>query len=397
MINRIEVGRKIAAQFQSPIVLFTGGTGSRPLAMELAKHTSNISYLIHTADDGGSTGAIRDLFKNIPGIGDFRSRLIDLSDSETGGHKELLALMKHRLPKEYSLETAEKELETLIDGTHSLITAVKHSGSNLVDCWLDAFNSALRSFDSSRTLAAKKFDPRGASVGNLFLTGLYLLNDSLPEAISFYCELLSVKGEIIPATLENVTLAGRMNDGQTIKGQHTITAAANGPVRDLWHIDFRSRQKVEPQIFEGARKAIEEANLLVYSIGSLWTSIFSTLHIKGMAEAIRKSSAQKVFLIPSYEDAETRGMKASDMVDELLRVLRLNGGEADDSSYLTAVVGNTLFPPESVLRFVNFNGEIISREHPLIEVCGEELLSGDQKTFDPQTLAYILFSFLGSK
>jgi len=70
----------------SPMTFITGGTGSRPLAIELARHNHNVSYVIHTADSGKSTRQVRLFFGNVPAMGDLRSRLIDLADPGAPGH-----------------------------------------------------------------------------------------------------------------------------------------------------------------------------------------------------------------------------------------------------------------------------------------------------------------------
>lgn len=402
--NRISQGRSLARSLsQNPqkgpnIAFFTGGTGSRFLAMKMAQYSYNTSHIINVADSGGSTRQLRLLF-NMPAIGDFRSRLVDLSDRSSPGHKEITEFMMHRIGKE-----GKTEYKKLLSGEHELIKSIEESHAEKSRMWLNIIKRSLLEFEVNRTTFEQKkgmeFNFTGASLGNIFLTGTYFLyGNDLPTAIDFYEMIANVRGRVIPATTDNVHLAATMADGSTLVAQHLISHAKNGPVHDLWYVDSETETEAEvsrinPIMFEGVRSAIREAKLLVYSMSSLFTSLLSTLQIKEIAKLIRESNVPKVFLVNGYQDEETVGMSASDMVNQLLEILKINDGNTNDNRYLTAVIGNTLCQSGAGLDFTNFDDSRIRREHPGIETYGTELLSEDPKKFDSEKLAMILLSYL---
>ncbi|MFA5098465.1 MAG: 2-phospho-L-lactate transferase CofD family protein, partial [Candidatus Margulisiibacteriota bacterium] len=221
-----------------PMTFVTGGTGSRPLAIELAKNTRNVSYVIHTADSGKSTRQIRLFFGNIPAIGDLRSRLIDLADPGSPGHAQITALLYHRLTND-SISDARAELRSIVEGTDDAGFIRDIMASDAPRPFNNIFLTHIRGF--CRRVEAmqaphRMFDYRCASIGNLFLTGAYYAYEQdLETAIALYKLLAGVKEDVIPATLENVHLAALMADGNTIAGQHNITSYKSGPVRELWH------------------------------------------------------------------------------------------------------------------------------------------------------------------
>jgi len=194
-----------------------------------------------------------------------------------------------------------------------------------------------------------------------------------------------------------------MADGDQLIGQHLITKSDHGPVERLWYVaqERADATIIHPQADDRALVAIADADLIAYSIGSFWTSIVSTLQINGYAAAIRAAQAPKVLLTNAYEDKETVGMTVGDMVNTTLQILRENDSQraGNDNAYLDAVISNTLRPSPSTRRFVKFDRARIVREHPQVEVYGEKLLGPklpgtEHRYYDPQKMAFALFSFL---
>jgi len=384
------------------IAFITGGSGSRFLAMELRKHTHNASYIINTSDSGGSTRQTRLVF-DMPAIGDFRSRLIDLADRELPGYSEATRLLGYRLPKSNTPAELESELRSLINGSHELLAGMLASNGE-VHAYALIIMKALERFQSERGTyehsVGRKFDLRNASIGNLFLTGLYLEYDrDLEVPIFLYKQLAGVKGNVIPATLDNIHIAARMADGPSILGQHRITASTNGPVEEVLFVSGENQgaEKVSPTVNPVAIEALGEANLIVFSMGSFYTSIISTLLIPGMAKAIRKSSAPKVFIANSVQDEETVGMSVGDMANELVRVLAQNDSlPAKTTSYLTHVIANCHKEdhPLVTTKYGNQYGIVSSDSSGLdrdVKVIRRNLLSqGSQRKYDPELLTKIL-------
>lgn len=146
-------------RFGPKIVVIGGGTGSFTLLSQLKNYVRDITALVNMADDGGSTGQLRDEYGVLP-PGDIRQCLVALSEN----------------PK------------------------VR-----------DLFN--YRFEDSSL---------KGHAFGNLFLTALEKMTGSFAEAVELAGNVLNISGKVHPITLTNVTLCAEGSDGQPVKGEYTI-------------------------------------------------------------------------------------------------------------------------------------------------------------------------------
>lgn len=131
-------------------------------------------------------------------------------------------------------------------------------------------------------------DVQGHSLGNLVLAALIEINDgSLPLAIKEMGRMLKTKGKVIPSSLDTISLYAKYKDGSIEKGE------ANIPFK-LMHIDKIFYDHDVPANNE-AVNAILKADLIIYGIGSLYTSIMPNLIIKDINEALNKSKAKKVY------------------------------------------------------------------------------------------------------
>jgi len=331
------------------IVFITGGSGARFLARRIAPYSTGTTHLINVSDSGGSTRQLRLLF-DMPAIGDLRSRLIDLADRDAPGYEQTSDLLYHRLAKDATPQELERELDSIIDESHPLVREIYNVSGDHKDFsnFANLITTHIRDFNSARfELEPEKgpFDLRQASVGNLFLTGAYLhYRKKLETAIYLYKMLARVQGDVVPATLENIHLAARLANDETIVGQHLITnKTSRSPIRELFYLDREDLVRgkvVSPRINPRAKAALKEAEMIVFSMGSFYTSILSTLHIMGMAEAIRESQAVKIFIANPVEDVETRGMTTEDMAHGILATLRTHDPKPSRESvdYLNVII-----------------------------------------------------------
>ncbi|MGH7764544.1 MAG: gluconeogenesis factor YvcK family protein [Candidatus Dormibacteraceae bacterium] len=148
------------------IVAIGGGTGLSSLLRGLKIYTSNLSAIVTVADDGGSSGRLRDEYRILP-PGDFRQCLIALADAEP----LMKQLFDHRF-KEGSLD--------------------------------------------------------GHSFGNLFIMAMADVTGNFEHALRESGKILAVKGTIIPSTLQDVTLVASIN-GRTVEGESKIPQQ-NAPI-----------------------------------------------------------------------------------------------------------------------------------------------------------------------
>jgi len=143
------------------IVTLGGGTGLAVLLTGLKEYTSNISAIVTVADDGGSSGRIRQEFDILP-PGDIRNCLVALADAP--------ALMRDLF--QFRFETSS--------------------------------------------------DLKGHSFGNLFITVMTRLTGDFEKAIKETSKVLALRGQVIPSTLNNVVLVAQYKDGSTMVGEEQI-------------------------------------------------------------------------------------------------------------------------------------------------------------------------------
>ncbi|MGM9991268.1 MAG: uridine diphosphate-N-acetylglucosamine-binding protein YvcK [Candidatus Bruticola sp.] len=130
----------------------------------------------------------------------------------------------------------------------------------------------------------------GHSFGNLFLAALTDMYDNdFEEALRKGSQILNIRGRVLPATLTSTTLCAKMRDGRIIKGESEIPKA-NGQIIDAF---LEPRNCTPP---DEVLKAIAEADCIVLGPGSLYTSVIPPLLINGIADAVKKAKAPKIYV-----------------------------------------------------------------------------------------------------
>ena len=235
------------------IAVLGGGTGLSTMLRGLKEHTSNITAVVTVADDGGSSGRLREEL-GIPAVGDIRNCIAALADSEP-----LMAqLLQYRFPGE--------------GGEASL---------------------------------------SGHTIGNLLLAAMNSVQgDDFEEAVRQMNRVLAVRGQVVPATASPVVLNARLHDGTLINGQAEIAKATK--IDRVW---------LTPDgvaACDDARRAIEEADMIVIGPGSLYTSILPSLLLPEIADALRASQALRIFICNvATQKGETIGY---DLVDHVTAI-----------------------------------------------------------------------------
>ena len=157
-------------------------------------------------------------------------------------------------------------------------------------------------------------DLNGHPVGNLLLTSLMNMTGSLKESIEALSKLLKVKGTVLPLTEDLVTLIGKMEDHTIVEGQHFIT---DSPKRII-DIDY----KQEISISKDVRDAIRDADYILFSMGSLYTSIIPNIISKEIQNEIDKSKAKLLYICNIMtQPGETEKYTVSNHIKELNRFL----------------------------------------------------------------------------
>ncbi|MBT3337164.1 MAG: YvcK family protein [Anaerolineae bacterium] len=215
------------------IVVIGGGHGLSTLLRGLKAYTHNLTAVVTVADDGGSSGKLRETMGILP-PGDIRNCLAALSNDE--------ALMTQ-------------------------LFQYRFSGSDGLG---------------------------GHSFGNLFISALSNITGSFEEAIAESGRVLSVHGRVLPSTLHDVKLVADMSLPHSayevrVEGESRIPAFA-GRIRRVW-LEPDNAPAFPPVI-----RALLAADVIVIGPGSLYTSILPNLLVADLVSAVRASRALKLFV-----------------------------------------------------------------------------------------------------
>lgn len=159
-----------------------------------------------------------------------------------------------------------------------------------------------------------KSDLDGHTVGNLLLTASSEITGNLSDGIEALSKVFNLKGKVVPLTEDNVILMGEMDDGSIVEGEHRITASR----RQIKRVFY----KEEPVPTKEAIRAIEDAELIILSMGSLFTSIIPNLICDEIRNAIDRSHGKIMYVCNMVtQPGETEKFKVSDHVELLNQYL----------------------------------------------------------------------------
>ena len=270
------------------IVTIGGGTGSFNILNALVKHPVHLTAVVSMADDGGSSGMLRDQYGVLP-PGDVRRALVALSESS--------------------------------------------------DVMRNLFNYRF-----------KNGSLRDHAFGNIFLSALEKVTGDFGSALREASNILNIRGEVAPVTLDDVRLSARLADGKIIRGETNIDIPRElrrSPIQEVW---LEPEAAINPSL----RRILKNADLIVIGPGDLYTSIIPNLLVKGVREEIKKSKAKKVFICNLMtKRGETDGFTG----DDFLKVIESYLGK----DILDFAMFNTKRPSERLLKKYHREGaELVS-------------------------------------
>ncbi|MDP2326773.1 MAG: YvcK family protein, partial [Dehalococcoidia bacterium] len=173
----------------------------------------------------------------------------------------------------------------------------------------------------------------GHSFGNLFITAMAEVTGSMETGIAETSRVLAVRGQIVPASMDDVALVARFPDGQMVRGESHIPDRGEPPA-EVW---------LEPRDVSAHPRAVAallDADLIVVGPGSLYTSVLPNLLVRGISKAIADSRAYKVYVSNvATQHGETDGYTAADHYATILRHLRAE-------RLVDAVLANSNLPAE---------------------------------------------------
>lgn len=306
------------------IVAIGGGTGLSTLLRGLKAYVhaeggwsiANLAAIVTVTDEGGSSGVLRKEFGMLP-PGDIRNCIVALAEEE----QLLSQLFKYR-------------------------------------------------FDTDSAL-------KGHSLGNLLLTALTEITGGFDNAVLAAQEVLAIRGEIIPSTLDDVRIRATLADGTVIEGEVAISGSQIGEKpRTLPHHARIVRLDIDPAEAEPPSRALDAiaaADMIIIGPGSLYTSVIPNLAIRRIASAIREAKALRVYIANVMtQPGETDGYSAQDHLKSIIEhaglvvdVMVINGRRPSESILSTYAEQNQ-FPVKFDIHAVRelgvtpFFGDIIA-------------------------------------
>lgn len=283
------------------IVAVGGGTGLSMLLSGAKNITNNLTAIVSVGDDGGSSGRLREEMGILP-PGDIRHCITALADDEDLVNK----LFKYRFTNGEGLE--------------------------------------------------------GHSFGNLFLTALYDITGDMVSAVRASSRVLSIRGRVLPATLDDMKLVAEMEDGRIIHGESTIPEA-HGKIKRLF--TEPANCKALPDVIQ----AIRDAELIILGPGSLYTSVIPNLLVKEISEEIIKSKAMKIYVCNIMtQPGETDNYTVSDHLKALIQ-------HAGSNKIVDAVLVNDYLPDNLAGKYQEAGSYPVKLDVPEVKKLGIKIFA----------------------
>lgn len=239
------------------IVCLGGGIGSVNLIKGLKEYTKDITVVVSLADEGGSSGRLRKLYK-MPPPGDLISCMSALLDDS---HEHIAKLLTYRFPGD-------------------------RYGS------LDSLG--------------------GHKVGNLIMASLFKTNGDFMKCIWEFQKLFNISGTYLPATTKNVTISAETVEGRIIVGEETIDLGKYSGKRVLHKVMLHPKNADSPK---EVIQAILNADYIIAGPGDLYTTLLPVLIVPGISKALQETKAKKAFIVNvANKPFETKGYTLEDYI-----------------------------------------------------------------------------------
>lgn len=231
-------------------------------------------------------------------------------------------------------------------------------------------------------------DLNGHSLGNLILTSLYKETGSLKKSIEYMSTLLKVEHTVLPLSEDYLTLMGETEEGEIIEGEEEITLAR----KQYKRIFYKEQPHIFPEVFD----KIKKADLIILSMGSLYTSILPHLICPDVVDAINKSKAKVMYICNVMtQPGETDNFGVSDHINILEKYL---GKDSIDA----VIVSNNVLPKRLLEKYATEEQkdqvpiDYENMKDAKYEVIESDLLTTKNETIkhDSLKLSSIIFQYL---
>ena len=232
-------------------------------------------------------------------------------------------------------------------------------------------------------------DLDGHAVGNLILTAMLDITGSLKDSIASLSKLLDVRHQVLPISEDsNLTLMGLDLDGNIIEGEEEITKAR----RQFQKIYY----KEEPEVLQEVLDALKEADLIIFSMGSLYTSVLPNIICKQVKEVLKTTTSPIMYLCNAVtQPGETDNFTVSDHIKLINRYLENKKVDA-------VIASNTKIDSEIAKKYeTEEQKDPVIIDYEELEKVGVELIEDDLIIVEDNTLRHnslklssVIFSYL---
>ena len=225
-------------------------------------------------------------------------------------------------------------------------------------------------------------------MGNLLLTALYNITGNLTESLRSLSKIFNIKGTILPFTEDNPILIAHTKDGKIIEGESKITKAG----KEIDYIEYKEEVKPTREVI----RAIDEADLIIFGFGSLYTSIIPNLLSTEVVNSLINSKAKKMYVCNIMsEHGETDGYKVSDCIKKINSYVK-------DNMIDVVLVNSTEVPDEIKNRYLEETASQIEVDYDVlnnmnVEVIEDELLDINEVKevrHNPYRTALAIFNYI---
>ena len=224
-------------------------------------------------------------------------------------------------------------------------------------------------------------------VRNIILAALIDLQGNLTDATRYMCKLLNIKGTVLPLTEEKVDLVG-VSDGREYFGEEEVSQNIRNIRRLRYDHDITVRQEIIDRILD--------ADLIIFSPGSLYTSILPHLIAPAVRNALSETKAPLMYVSNLVtQPGETDGYQVSQHVAVLNRYLK--------DRKIDVVIANTADIDQRIITkyLATENKTMVLLDRSNVEAEGAEIIEGDvfcieeeKVRHDALKTSYLIFSYL---
>lgn len=308
------------------VVVFGGGTGLSCLLSGLKLFPIDVTTVIAVSDNGSSTGVLKEEL-DIPAVGDIGKVLLSMANVD----EDFIDLLGYRFNKSGSL-----------------------------------YNHPVR---------------------NIMLAALIDLKGNLTEATKYMCQLLNIKGTVLPLTEEKVELVGQSHDKEYF-GEEEVS----NNIKDIRRLTYDHDIRIGSEI----KQKVLEADLIIFSSGSLYTSILPHLISSEVLEAMDETKAPLMYISNLVtQPGETDDYNVSDHIRVLNQYLQ--------NRKIDIVVANNASIDERIMEkyLTAENKTVVSLDRLKIAEQNAQIIEGDIFCIENDKIrhnalktAYYIFSYL---